>query len=359
MTSKSRFLALALLMAAAPAAFAGPAFAQAPIPLLSTPQTVLRGEINNSRAPVLRIKSGDTVKIDTISHAGAVADPVAFFGAAGIPASEVLKDVIDIGKASAAGGFGGHVLTGPVYVEGAAPGDLLEIKIIKVQPRVPYGVNTPGPGGVAPTLVPQRTPKIIKFDLARNVALFSETVEVPLAPFMGIMAVAPDQATTGGKVGSRAPGAFGGNMDINVLVDGSTLYLPVFNAGALFYTGDSHAVQGDGEVDGTAIEASMTATLQFIVHKGEGKLLKFPIAEDRDNFYIMGMNEDLDLALRSSVEETVAFLQRRAGLSAADAYSLASVGIDFEVAEAVDGNLNMYGVISKKLFKTPIMAAAK
>jgi acetamidase/formamidase len=288
-----------------------------------------------------------------------VADAVGFFAGAGISADQVLKDVIDIGKVSAAAGFGGHVLTGPIYVEGAEPGDALEIKIIKVDPRVPYGVNTPGPGGVAPTLVPQRTPKIIKFDMKRRMALFSDQVEVPLAPFMGIMAVAPDPATTGGKVGSREPGVFGGNMDINILVDGSTLYLPVFNPGALFYTGDSHAVQGDGEVDGTAIEASMTATLQFILHKGAGKDLRYPIAEDKDNFYIMGLDRDLDVALRNSVEHTVGFLQRRAGMSASDAYSLASVGIDFEVAEAVDGVLNMYGVISKTLFKTPFTVMPK
>ncbi len=359
MPSTLKRLACALLAAGASATLAPAALAQPVIDLPSTVQTVIRGEINNSRAPVLRIKSGQTVKIDTISHAGATGEALSFFGAAGIPADQVLKDVIDIGAASKANGWGGHVLTGPVYVEGAEPGDALEIKIIKIQPRVPYGVNTPGPGGVAPTLVTQRKVKIIKFDMARKVALFSDNVEVPLAPFMGIMAVAPDPATTGGKVGSRAPGAFGGNMDINVLVDGSTLYLPVFNPGGLFYTGDSHAVQGDGEVDGTAIEASMTATLQFILHKGAGKALKYPIAEDKDNFYIMGMDTDLDVALRSAVEETVGFLVRQAGMSAADAYSLASVGIDFAVAEAVDHNLNIYGSILKKMFKTPVSAVGK
>jgi len=351
MTLKQTLFAFASLALVGAAAL--PATAQT-VPLASRPETVIRGEINNSRTPVLRVKSGQTVVIDTVSHAGATEEAVSFFGGAGIAPDGVLKDVIDIGHMPRQEGFGGHVLTGPIFVEGAEPGDMLEVKIIQVKPRVPYGVNTPGPGGVAPTLVKERTPKIIKFDMARKVALFAPGVEVPLAPFMGIMAVAPPPSMGGGKVGSKAPGPFGGNMDINKLVDGSTLYLPVFNTGGLFYTGDSHAVQGDGEVDGTAIEASMTATLQFIVHKGAGKALKWPVAEDKDNFYIMGMNEDLDLALKAAVEETVGFLVRGAKLSPSDAYSLTSIGVDFSIAEAVDLNLLVYGKVRKSLFKTPI-----
>jgi acetamidase/formamidase len=354
MVPNLKSLVLALLAVASPLTL-NSAAAQSVIALPSTPQTVIRGEINNSRTPVLRIKSGQAVQIDTVSHAGASDDAVGYFASAGIAADQVLKDVIDIGKIPRTAGFGGHVLTGPIYVDGAEPGDVLQVKVIEVKPRVPYGVNSPGPGGVAPTLVKERTPKIIKFDLKRKVALFAPGIEVPLAPFMGIMAVAPSPEL-GGKVGSRAPGPFGGNMDTNRLVDGSTIYLPVFNTGALFYTGDSHAVQGGGEVDGTAIEASMTATLEFTVIKGAGKVLKFPIAEDKDNFYIMGMNEDLDVALRIAVEETVGFLQRQAGLSAADAYSLASVAIDFNVGQAVDQNLLIYGEVRKSLFKTPIKA---
>jgi acetamidase/formamidase len=344
--------ALACALALCAGLSAAPSLAQT-VSLPSRPETVIRGEINNFRAPVLRIKSGQTVVIDTISHAGAVADAVGYFKAGGIPAEQVLQDVIDIGKVSAQAGFGGHVLTGPIYVEGAEPGDLLEVKIIQIKPRVPYGVNTPGPSGVAPTLVKERTPKIIKFDLARKVALFSPEIEVPLAPFMGIMAVAPS-AELGGKVGSRAPGPFGGNMDLSRLRDGSTVYLPVFNTGALFYTGDSHAAQGDGEVGGNAIEASMTATLQFILHKGAGSVLKWPVAEDKDNFYIMGMDTDLDVALRAAVEETVGFLQRRANLSVTDAYSLSSIGVDFSIAEAVDHNLLVYGIVRKSLFKSKV-----
>lgn len=340
-----------LLLAAAIAALSAPALAQPAAHdayLRSTPETVLRGSISATRAPVLRITSGQTVRIDTVSHGGLTDDPVAYFAQAGISADEVLQDVKDIAAASSGGGWRGHVLTGPIYVEGAEPGDMLEIRVIDLEHRVPYGVNSPGTGGVVPGLLSQQVQKILKFDLERKVALFSDEIEVPLGPFLGIMAVAPDPEI--GQVGSRAPGIFGGNMDLKRLVVGSTLYLPVFNPGALFYTGDAHAAQGDGEVSGNAIEASLTGTLQFIVHKGKGADMPAPFAEDAENYYVMGLDEDLDNALRKSVENTVAFLQSHAGLSTADAYSISSIAVDFAVAEAVDGVLIIYGTVPKKLF---------
>ncbi|WP_333586133.1 acetamidase/formamidase family protein [Phenylobacterium sp.] len=347
-----------LCLLATAAAIALPAAAQDLTPLRaapdhmlrSTPQTVLRGSISATRAPVLRVQSGQTVRIDTVSHGGMTDDPVAYFAQAGIPADEVLQDVIDIAAASTGAGWRGHALTGPIYVDGAEPGDMLEVRVVALEHRVPYGVNSPGTGGVVPGLLKEQVQKIIKLDLDRNVALFSPEIEIPLAPFMGIMAVAPDPAI--GQVGSRAPGIFGGNMDLNRLLVGSTLYLPVFNPGALFYTGDSHAVQGDGEVSGNALEASLTATLQFIVHKGKGADMPAPFAEDADNYYVMGLDEDLDNALRKSVENTVAFLEARKGLSTADGYSLSSLAVNFAVAEAVDGVLLIYGTVPKSLFKT-------
>jgi acetamidase/formamidase len=151
-------------------------------------------------------------------------------------------------------------LTGPIYIDGAEPGDLLEVRVLRIEHRVPYGVNFSGKGvGVLPELLPGPAPKIIKFDLDRKVALFSDDIELPLGPFMGIMAVAPPERL--GVVSSRPPSHWGGNLDFERLVAGSTLYLPVFNKGAQFYTGDAHAAQGDGEVNGTAIEASQTPTI--------------------------------------------------------------------------------------------------
>jgi len=316
----------------------------------STPQTVVWGQLSDGRTPVARVRAGQTVSIDTVSHQGMInnMDPVKFFAAGGIAATEVLPDVREI-HAKVKKGEGAHVLTGPIYVEGAEPGDMLEVRMIDFRFRVPYGVNNSGKGaGVLPELHSAPYPKIIRLDTQRRVALFAPGIEVPLVPFMGIMAVQPPTALAN----TRPPGIYGGNMDFNRLTVGSSLYLPVYHAGGLFYTGDSHAVQGDGEVNGTAIEASLTPVLQFVVHKGGGRSMKWPRAEDANNYYLMGMDRDLDTALKEAVQETIAWLQRERGLSAADAYSLASIGVNYTVAEAVDDVQMVYAAIPKNLFAT-------
>jgi acetamidase/formamidase len=318
----------------------------------STPETVVRGHIPAGRKPVLTIQSGQSVRIDTISHQGITGvDPVTFFGRAGIAPNEVLPDAIDVfHKVQIPKGGSTHVLTGPIYVEGAEPGDMLEVRVLQIDFRVPYGVNNSNKGtGVLPDIHSGPYPKIIKFDLQRRVALFAPGIEVPLVPFMGIMALVPPEEALPSV---RPPGIYGGNMDLNRLTVGSSLYLPVHQRGALFYTGDSHAVQGDGEINGTAIEASLTPVLQFIVHKGAGRMMKWPRAEDRENYYVMGMDVDLDVALKEAARETIAFLQRERGLTPADAYSLASIAVNYGVAEAVDHVLLIYGAIPKNLFST-------
>ncbi len=347
-----------LALAAVPAKYKPDAVAP------STPDTVERGFISYQTPPILHVKDGSTVLINTVSHGGLTEDPVAFFAKADIPAKDVLPDAIAIAKATKAGkwasdaGFGGHVLTGPIYIDGAEPGDMLEVRILKVTPRTYYGVNGVGPGGVAPKVLTERDQKVIKFDTKRGVMLFAKGVEPKMRPFMGIMAVAPSPEV--GKVGSRAPGPFGGNMDFRRLTAGSTLYLPVFNKGALFVTGDSHAGQGDGEVSGNANESSMAPLLQFIVHKGEGKAMHFPWAEDAENYYILGMDPVLDKAADSAVTETIHWLHDKKGMSLSDAYHLCSVGVDFSVSQAVDQNLIIYGAIPKATFtkKTPYWATA-
>ena len=332
--------------------------------LPSTPQTIHRGIISPDLAPVLHIKSGQVVEIDTISHGGLQGDPVKNFATAGIPASEVLPDAIAVAKmprpvvaaaapgqpAGLAPGGGGHVLTGPIYIDGAEPGDMLEIRILKVTPRVAYGVNNAGNGGAAPGMMPAAAPgqargKIIKYDIAKKTVNFAPDIHFPMRPFMGIMAVAPAKA-----ISSRAPGLYGGNMDFEKLQAGATLYLPVLVKGALFVTGDSHAGQGDGEVSGNAIEASMMPTLAFILHKGEGKDMTMPFAEDGENFYVLGMDPSLNNALANSIKETVKFLGKKFNLSPSDAYSLCSTGIDFGLAQAVDQNLIVYGKVPKSYF---------
>ena len=319
--------------------------------LRSTPGNVTWGLIPANAPPVLRIASGQTVRIDTVSQQGITAgiDPVEFFGAAGIDPGQVLDDVKQIYRnVKREPGAGGHVLTGPIYIDAARPGDMLEVRILDVEFRIDYGVNNSGPGmGAAPELLTEVARNIIRLDLERGVAKFSPLIELPLAPFMGIMAVAPPPAQA--PANTRPPGAFGGNIDLKVLTRGATLYLPVFNEGAQFFTGDGHGLQGDGEVNGTAIEISLTPTLQFIVHPGAGRDMKWPRAEDRDCHYVMGMDTDLDEAAHLAIVESVAFLQARAGLSAADAYALTSLAVDFRIGEAVNHVKMVYGAIPKRL----------
>jgi acetamidase/formamidase len=343
----------ALALATGAAAQPAPAGNKPDVTLGSTPDTVVWGYISSRVPPVLRIKTGTTVRIDTMSHQGLVTkdDPVTFFGAAGIKPEEVLQDAKDIyAKVPRGKGLGVHVLTGPIYVEGAMPGDALEVRVLDLQLRVPYGVNNTGPGsGVLPDLVPTPSPRIIKTDPQRKVALLPGGIELPLSPFLGIMGVAPPPDLI--IVSSGPPGKWGGNLDLRTLAVGSTLYLPVFNDGALFYTGDPHGVQADGEVDGGALEQSLTATLQFILHKGAGKAMRGPRAEDASNYYALGLDLDLNAAMKLAVRETVELLQERAGLTAAEAYAVASMGVDFRVGEAVDSVQLIYGTIPKKFFK--------
>jgi acetamidase/formamidase len=226
---------------------------------------------------------------------------------------------------------------------------MLEVRVLDVAFRVPYGVNGIGPGsGVLPDLLSARVAPTIQLDLERKVALFAGGTQIPLAPFMGIMSVAPPPERA--PASTKPPGEWGGNIDFKHLVAGSTLYLPVFNDGALFYTGDGHAAQGDGEVDGATIEISLEPTLQFLLHEGAGRRMKWPRAQDAEYDYVMGMDEDLDVALKEAVREAVEFIERRARVTPAEAYALASFNVDFRIAEAVNLVKMVYGAIPKRLF---------
>lgn len=318
----------------------------------STPETLVRGYLTIDRPPVLRVPDGATVTIDTVSGSGLrdAAGPVAFFGAHGIAAGAVLADAVAIfEQVKPKDGVGGHVLTGPIHIEGARPGDVLEVRILDVTPRVPYSVNRGGPGfGTLPHLLAEPHEKVIRLDLERSVALFSDEIEIPLKPFMGVMAVAPPPSM--GFVSSRPPGVYGGNMDLNELSAGATLFLPVHKEGALFVTGDGHALQGDGEVTGTAIEISQTATLQFFIHPQMS--LVWPRAETPTHYIAMGMDEDLDIAMQRALQEAITFLQREKGLSAGDAYSLCSLAVDFEISEFVNLVKCVHGMIPKAIFRS-------
>ena len=319
--------------------------------LSSTPDTVLWGYLAANVPPVLTIDSGASVKIDTVSHQGLTTpqDPLTFFTSHGVNPDDVLSDAQNIYQhLKRPKGGGVHILTGPIYLQDAEPGDMLEVRILDIQFRVPYGVNNTGPGrGVLPDLLQTPTPKLLRFDFGRNVALFSKEIAIPLRPFMGIMAVSPPENM--GMVSSTPPGVWGGNMDLKALHKGATLFLPVFNDGAQFFTGDGHGAQGDGEVDGGAIEVSLAPTLQFILHKE--KHIASPMAETTTHFVAMGMHVDLNEANRLAVKSAVDFLVRTKHLTEADAYALASLAIDFRVGEAVDIVNLVYANIPKALFQ--------
>ena len=341
--------------------------------LPSSPEALNWGWFPIDKEPVLRIASGETVRVETLTHVGATQGehPVEFLTGLGVPREEVLDDVIDF-WASREGrpreGRSGHVITGPIHIEGAEPGDMLEIRILDIETRVPWGVNsTSGRGGVfspsypgaregdAPLDIPAGRHLIRTGDAdGREVAFFSPDIQVPLAPFMGIMAVAPDPVmgepgvTVPGVQGSRPPGAFGGNLDVKDLTAGTTVYLPVFHPGALFYAGDPHGAQGDGEVSGTAVEQSLTGVFEFVVHKGE--TIPAPRAATPTHYLIMGIDVDLDRAAREATRLVVEFLVEEKGLAPDKALSLASIAVDFRVSEVVDLTQVVTGFIPKDIF---------
>ena len=375
-TTSLTALILALLLGADPGAQRASSGIRADHVLPSRPENLTWGWIPIDAKPVLTIKSGQTVRIDTLSHHGSTQDeePVAFLAKYGIKADEVLQDVRDFWASRQGrprdGRGGAHVLTGPIAIAGAEPGDMLEVQILELRPRVPFGVNTTGPAsGVfgqsypgwraddPSTGVAAGGRHVLRTGVVngREVVLFSDTIHVPMAPFMGIMAVAPKAPAVGepgvtiaGVQNSTPPGPYGGNMDLKDLTAGSTLYLPVFHSGARFYAGDPHGVQGNGEVSGNALEQSLTGVFRFVVHKG--KALTTPRAETATHYIAMGMDLDLDRAMRKATLEAIEFLTAEKKMTRDKAFSLASLAIDFQIAEAVDQVQLVAARIPKSLF---------
>ena len=340
----------------------------------SRPETLSWGWFPIDKPPILTVTSGDTVFVDTLSHAGSTqrAHPVESLGELGVEASEILQDVIDFWDSRDGRpreGRSGHVITGPIAIAGAEPGDTLEVQVLDLTTRAAYGINNTGPtSGVFARNYPGTRPSDPQRDIenarhlyrtvtvdGREMALFSDDIRVPLAPFMGIMAVAPDPVLgqpgveVPGVQASRPPGAFGGNLDIKDLTVGSTLYLPIFHAGALFYVGDPHAAQGDGEVSGTAIEQSLSGRFRLVLRKDMP--LSMPRIETDAHYILMGIDLDLDRALQQAVDEVVSFLVEEKGLTPTKAVSLASIAVDFQVAEAVDLTQLVTGKIPKSIFR--------
>jgi len=315
------------------------------------PETVHWGYLWGAAEPVLRVNSGDTVTVDTVSHEGILADqgpPEVFFARFGIAKEAVLRDLVGVYTKVQHSGLGPHVVSGPIAVSGAMPGDVLAVHVLEAKPRVPYGVNSMrmNKGGLPDEFTLNRS-MVIPFDLERQVAKFSERIEVPLAPFFGIMATGPGRSL--GKLTSVPPGAYGGNIDVKDLTVGSTLYLPVHVPEALFMVGDGHAAQGDGEVDLTAIETSLTGTFRLELIKN--RPLAWPRAETPTHWITLGLHENLEEAMRMAIRECVKFLHEEKGLTRVDAYALASIAVDFEVTQVVDSVKGIHAMIPKGIFK--------
>lgn len=327
----------------------------------STADHVIWGELfKPDSAPILTVKSGDRITLETISHEGILADQgdtVEFLMGQGVKREDILPDQLEVKATVEKTGPGPHVITGPVYVEGAEPGDVLEIKTMKIDYRVPYGVisNRHGKGalpGEFPLDGADIYTKVIPIDMAQDIGVFRPSngqpnLSIPLKPFMGIMGVVP--ADPAQAVNSVPPGVYGGNIDIKHLGVGSSLYLPVQVPGALFYSGDPHCAQANGEVALTAIECSLTPTFELVLHKGMA--LTQPMGETEDAWIAVGLDEDLDEAMKESVRESLRIINGEYGLTEQDALLLGSAAIDFEVSQVVDIVKGIHGVISKKLFE--------
>ena len=349
----------------------------------STLDTITWGYLpNRDASPVMSVASGSVVTFDTVSHEGLLEDQgrdaAKYFKSKGVKDDFILDEAKTITKSKHDFDKDGpHIVTGPIEIKGAQPGDILKVEVINVEPRVPYGVisNRHGKGALAgefPKKAKQDNASAAHPERYGNVSVFTpieknakgeyegilktdsgKSIRFPLSPFMGLMGVA---ANTSERVHSVPPAMYGGNIDINELGTGATVYYPVQVAGALFYTGDSHFAQGDGEVALTALEASARATFKFTLLKAgkdkiPGKEIVQPLAENAEFWITPGLDEDLDEAMKKSTREAIRFLNQEYGIDEAIAYAYLSAATDFEVSQVVDKTKGIHAKIRKADFK--------
>ena len=309
--------------------------------LAASPQTVVVGYYSASAKPVLVIHSGDTVVIETVTGNPESLEQM------GLPAGEVPEALRAIASEVKDRGPGGHVLTGPIYIVGAEPGDVLELHIEAIKMATSWSYNSIRPtSGFLQEDFPHPASKLIRLDRERMMGLFAPGIEVPLRPFFGSMGVAPPPDA--GRINSAPPWMHAGNLDNKELIAGTTLYIPIHARGALFEVGDGHAGQGNGEVDITAMETALTGTFRFVVRKDLH--LKWPLAETPTHYIVMGMEEELVVAAKQAVREMIDFLVTQKGLSREDAYMLTSIAADFSITQLVDGKKGVHGMIAKSIF---------
>ncbi|GAA1817893.1 acetamidase/formamidase family protein [Nesterenkonia flava] len=345
--------------------------------LPAEPQNVFWGRLPCAAdAPVLRLSAGETAVVDTLSHEGLLedqgSDPLRYFTGHGVEPEQVLQDAVDLVAARKQAGArfghlrnpeqdGPHVVTGPIHVDGAEPGDLLKITVVGLERRVPYGViSNRHSRGALPGEFPRGPQNVSVFAAVDETgerpqgtmapaAGADRTVRFELAPFLGTMGVA---ASADQRPHSVPPGLHGGNIDIKMLTETAALYLPVQVPGALAYVGDPHFAQGDGEVALTAMEASLRARLRFDVVPREEALQLFgeqigPLAETSEFLIPTGLDEDLDIAVQKCVRNALTLLQARWGLDAEHAYAYLSAATDFNISQVVDVVKGVHGRVRR------------
>lgn len=306
--------------------------------LHATPETVHWGYLDATLKPALTIESGERVTIECATcNPEWMPKPDSGF--------DILPDIVEIHK-KVPKGSGNHIFTGPIAVSGAAVGDVLEVKILDIKLRQNWGWNLfRGYMGTVPEEFPYQRLVHVPLDLSANIATTPSGFKVPLKPFFGQLAVAP--AKVFGRQNSKEPREFGGNLDCKELVAGSTIYIPVWNEGALFSTGDGHAAQGDGEVDGTAIETALTGTFEFTVRKDLRWTM--PHAETPTHFIAFGLNADLDDAASQALKEMITWIVEMTGAHKDEAYALCSYACDLHVTQTVNNIKGVHAMLAKSV----------
>jgi acetamidase/formamidase len=307
------------------------------------PERVHWGYYDARVTPALRIASGDRVRVETM-----VARGLERMKLAGVTDADIPTTLQAVERVVKDRGPGAHPMTGPIYVEDAEPGDSLEVRLLAIDFLHTFGVVAFNPGGgVLPGDFPYAHLRLIRWQAGADTVEFRRGVRLKLAPFFGSIGVAPPILS--GRISSTPPGWHGGNLDNKDLVAGSVLYLPVHVPGALLSIGDGHAMQGDGEVTGTALETSLRGTIEVRLRKGQR--LRWPRAETPTHYMTMGLDPDLDEAVRLATREMVEYLVAAKGLSREDAYMLCSLSVDLRVTQAVDGTKGIHATIAKAIFE--------
>jgi acetamidase/formamidase len=307
------------------------------------PDTVRWGTFSAEYDPVLTIDSGETVVLECVSGSREVMPPPG----SGLQIPPALAAIQEANPPKASG----HILTGPVAVRGAEPGDMLEVRIDAIELGADWGYCGHRPlAGTLPEDFPQRFLSHIPVDRAAKTCTLPWGTVLPLSPFFGVMGVAPKPEY--GVISTKEPREHGGNLDNKELGAGATLFLPVWVEGARFSAGDGHGVQGDGEVCINALEICLTGTFTLTLHKGGGArspVLRYPRGETATHYISMGMHEDLDVAMKTALREMIAFICARTNLSPDQAYQFCSLAVDFHVTQTVNGEKGVHGMLRKKL----------